>query len=122
MASHNDFGNEAEQKAADYLEAKGYRILKKNYRFQKAEIDLIAEFENQIIIVEVKARTGNHFIEPYEAVNKRKIRLILSATQHFLEETDEDKEVRFDIISIVDTGSFLEINHIEDAFQAFDAN
>lgn len=122
MAQHNDFGKLAEEKAVVFLQAKGYQILAQNYRFQKAEIDIIAEFENQFIVVEVKARTNNHFMEPFETVNKRKIRLILSATQHFLEEKDEDKEVRFDIISILKKGNHLEIEHLENAFEAFDAH
>lgn len=122
MASHNDFGKEAEEKAVAFLEKKGYQILAQNYRFQKAEIDIIAEFKNQFIIIEVKARADNHFMEPFEAVNKRKMRLILSATQHFLEDKNEDKEVRFDIISILKKGDNLEINHLENAFEAFDAN
>ncbi len=120
MASHNDFGKWAEQKSVEFLEQKGYRIITQNYRFQKAEIDIIAEFNHQIIIVEVKARKDNHFIAPFEAVNKRKMRLILSATQHFLEERDEEKEVRFDIISILKNEKGLDIQHIENAFEAFE--
>lgn len=119
MATHNDFGKQAEDWAVAFLEEKGYKILLRNYRYQKAEIDIIAEFENQIIIVEVKARETDTFTEPQEAVNRKKIQLLTLAANHFLEENDIDLEVRFDIISIIsDRNSPPKIYHIEDAFEA----
>ena len=51
MADHNEFGKLAEELAEQFLVKKNYKILAKNFRYQKAEIDIIAEFENQIIIV-----------------------------------------------------------------------
>ena len=123
MADHNDFGKLAEELAEQFLVQKNYKILAKNYRYQKAEIDIIAEFENQIIIVEVKARKTDAFMLPQEAINKKKIRLIVSAANDFLEQNDINLETRFDVISVLpnETGK-LEINHIENAFEAFDAN
>ena len=79
MADHNEFGKLAEELAESFLVQKNYKILAKNFRYQKAEIDIIAEFENQIIIVEVKARKTDAFMLPQEAINKRKIKLIVSA-------------------------------------------
>ena len=57
MAEHNDFGKESENLAVEFLEKKGYKILVKNYRYLKAEIDIIAETENHIVIVEVRPKT-----------------------------------------------------------------
>ena len=123
MAEHTDFGKQAEQNAVEYLESKGYRIVAKNFRYQKAEIDIIAEYENLLIIIEVKARANNLFIEPYEAVDKRKIKLIVSAADAFLRENPYESEVRFDIVSIIrGEGNQLKIQHIENAFESFDAN
>ena len=123
MADHNDFGKLAEELAEQFLVQKNYKILAKNYRYQKAEIDIIAEFDNQIIIVEVKARKTDAFMLPQEAINKKKIRLIVSAANDFLEQNNINLETRFDVISVLpnETGK-LEINHIENAFEAFDAN
>ena len=53
MAEHNDLGRKAEDIAENFLKEKGYQVISRNYRYQKAEIDIIAKFENQIIIVEV---------------------------------------------------------------------
>ncbi|NML68879.1 YraN family protein [Chryseobacterium sp. RP-3-3] len=123
MAIHNDFGKIAEDLAAEYLQKNGYKVVTRNFRFQKAEIDIIAEKENLIIIVEVKARSTDAFILPHEAVTKTKIRSIVSAANHYLEEFNRSNEVRFDIISVLpDERKNLIIEHITDAFEALDAN
>jgi putative endonuclease len=123
MADHNELGKEAEDLAAEYLLKNEYKILVRNYRYQKAEIDIIAEKDNLIIVAEVKARSTDFFILPQEAVTKGKIKLIVTAANHFMEEFNKDQEVRFDIISILpDEKGKLIIEHIPDAFEAFDAN
>ena len=123
MAHHHDFGNLAEKLAAAHLEEMGYDILRRNYRYQRAEIDIIAEYDNEIIIVEVKARSTGFFMEPEEAVNRKKIRSIVMAADHFMESENRKQEVRFDIITVVteENGKYT-INHIIDAFQSIDAN
>jgi putative endonuclease len=123
MADHNDFGKLAEELAENFLVEKNYKILAKNYRYLKAEIDIIAQFENQIVIVEVKARATDAFMLPQEAINKKKIRLIVSAANEFLETNNIELETRFDVISVLPSEKGkLEITHIENAFYAFDAN
>lgn len=123
MAEHNDFGTFAENLAADFLVQKNYKILVRNFRYQRAEVDIIAEFEDIIVVVEVKARSFNSLIEPQEAVTKKKIKSILLCSDFFMTENAIDKEVRFDIITVVpDESGKLQLNHIEDAFQSFDAN
>lgn len=123
MATHNDLGKLAEDLAAEFLLKKGYKILVRNFRFQKAEIDIIAEKDNLIIVTEVKARSTDAFMLPQEAVTKTKIKSIVSAANHYLEEFNKNQEVRFDIISVLpDEKGKLIIEHIPDAFEAFDAN
>jgi len=123
MATHNDFGKKAEDLAVKHLLRSGYKILSRNFRFQKAEIDIIAEKEDLIIIVEVKARSTDAFMLPQEAVKKSKIKLIVSAADRYLEEYNRNEEVRFDIITVLpDEERNLVIKHIIHAFDAFDAN
>ena len=123
MAEHNELRNLAKNLAADFLKQKNYKILIRNFRYQRAEVDIIAEFEDLIVVIEVKARSYNALIEPQEAVTKKKIKAILLCSDFFMKENQIDKEVRFDIITVVPNESGkLEINHIEDAFQSFDAN
>jgi putative endonuclease len=123
MANHNDFGKKAEDLAVEFLRKNGYTILVRNFRFQKAEIDIIAERDHQIVIVEVKARSTDAFMLPQEAVTKTKIKSIVSAANHYMEEFDKHQEVRFDIITVLpDERKNFMIEHIIDAFEAFDAN
>ncbi|WP_100076147.1 YraN family protein [Chryseobacterium camelliae] len=123
MATHNDFGKKAEDLAVEHLLRSGYKILSRNFRFQKAEIDIIAEKEDLIIIVEVKARSTDAFMLPQEAVKKSKIKLIVSAANRYLEQYNRNEEVRFDIITVLpDEERNLVIEHIIHAFDAFDAN
>lgn len=123
MAEHNDFGKLAEDLAADFLASKNYKILVRNFHYQKAEIDIVAEIENTIVVTEVKARSYNTVIEPQEAVTKKKIKSIVMCADFFMKENNIDKEVRFDIITVLpDSSGVLQINHMEDAFQSFDAN
>lgn len=123
MADHNDLGKKAEELAAEYLVKNGYRILARNFRFIKAEIDIISEKDNLIIVTEVKARSTDFFILPQEAVTKGKIKSIVTAANYFMEEFNKNQEVRFDIISVLpDQKGNLIVEHIPDAFQAFDAN
>lgn len=123
MADHNDFGILAENLAAEFLTKKNYKILARNFRYQRSEVDIITEFENIIVVVEVKARSYNTFIEPQEAVTKKKIKAIVMCSDFFMNENAINKEVRFDIITVLpDEKGVLQLNHIEDAFQSFDAN
>ena len=120
MAQHYDFGKEAENFAKDYLIQKNYRILTQNYHYQKAEIDIIAQQNNQLIICEVKARTNTYFLEPELAVNKAKMkRLILAANQYIIE-NNFDLEVRFDILALTKINQQWNIKHIEDAFNSLE--
>ena len=119
MAEHNDFGKLAEDAACTFLESNCYDILERNYRFLKAEVDIIAKTENTLVIVEVKARSDNHFINPEDAVNKKKMRLLIMAADEYSQSLKEDLDVRFDIISVLKTKeNILEIKHIKDAFQS----
>lgn len=117
MASHNDLGREGERLAKVHLEANGYEIMDENWCYGKAEIDIIAYKNKQIIFVEVKARSGTYFGEPEDFVDKRKQKLMASAAGEYIYLMNHQGEVRFDIIAILiqREGSYR-LNHIEDAF------
>ncbi|UNY99441.1 YraN family protein [Zhouia spongiae] len=119
MATHNDFGEKGEQLASDYLVKKGYQILERNYRFQKAEIDIIAKYQNMLCVIEVKTRSTDVFQNPEDAITQKKIKLLVKAINNYINENDLDTEVRFDIISILKNRQSLSIQHFEDAFYHF---
>ena len=122
MAKHTDFGKEAEFRAAKFLKEKNYKILKKNWRFQKAEIDIIAEdpSTDEIVIVEVKARKSDPLVNPEEAITKGKRKLLVMAADAFLTQNEIEQETRFDVIFIYKSNSTWEIQHIENAFLSFE--
>ena len=116
MAEHNDLGTKGEQMAAAYLQKKGYEILATNYRYEKAEVDIIAQKGNLLVVAEVKTRRGTYFGQPEEAVSEAKQNLLSLAAGQYMEEHDLDMEVRFDIISISYKNERPVIRHFEDAF------
>ena len=101
MAEHNEFGKEGETAAADFLTEKGYSILHRNWRCGKKELDIVAKYNNELIVVEVKSRKDIRFGNPEEAVNDRKIRHIIASTDAYLRKFAIDLPVRFDIITVV---------------------
>lgn len=116
MAEHNKLGELGEALARDYLIKKGYRIIKTNWRFGKDEIDIIAQDKDFLVIVEVKTRSSNYLVEPEFAVNKKKQKFLIRATEKYIEFNDVECETRFDIISIIVLPDENIIKHIVDAF------
>ena len=119
MATHNGLGRLGESLAVDYLLKNNYVILERNWRFQKAEIDIIAKKEGQIIIVEVKTRNSNFFGDPQSFVGQEKIKLLVKAANQYLGSNNIHLEARFDILSIIKNKSTQEITHFKDAFYYF---
>ena len=119
MALHNELGKKGEALAAEYLLRNGYRIKAKNWRYLKAEIDIIAQKETVLVIVEVKTRSSIDIATPEESVNKKKIKLLVTAANEYIIQHNLDVEVRFDIISIHKKGENYKLNHIKDAFLFF---
>ena len=119
MAQHNDLGNEGEKISIEYLQKKGYEILEKNYRYLKAEVDIIAKIKNIVAVIEVKTRSTNEFGNPQDFVNPKKIKLLTSAIDHYVIENDLDVEVRFDIVAIIKQKNVFQIEHLKDAFLHF---
>ncbi len=121
--STKSIGSIGERLATDFLSAKGYRIVQRNYFAFKVEIDLIAldESTNQIVFIEVKTLQNDYFQQPYEEVNLKKQRNIIKAADIYLRRHNIEKEARFDVISIVLKTDFqVEITHIISAFSAID--
>lgn len=119
MAKHNVLGKEGEDIAVKHLQRKGYKIIKRNYRYQRAEIDIIAKKDNVLAAVEVKTRSNAAFGNPQDFVKSAQIERLVMAFDHFINENDLEVEARFDIIGILKTNNKKEVKHIEDAFLFF---
>lgn len=119
MAHHNDLGKEGEQLAIDHLKQHGYKIIDRNWRFQKAEVDIIAKKENTLAVIEVKTRSSDYFGNPQDFVNPKKIKLLVMAINEYVLSKNLDVDVRFDIIAIIKTKNDLKLEHLKDAFLYF---
>jgi putative endonuclease len=119
MAYHNELGKIGEQLAADYLHRIGYAVLERNYVFDKAEIDIIAQKDEQIIIVEVKTRNSDFFGNPQDFISKSKIKLLVKAANEYVISREITMEVRFDIIAVLKNKHIEQLEHFENAFYHF---
>ncbi|ELM3643960.1 YraN family protein [Flavobacterium psychrophilum] len=119
MAEHNDLGKFGEDLSVEFLQKKGYSILETNWTFQKAEIDIIAQKENILVIVEVKTRSSIDFGSPQDFVKPAKIQLLVKAVNEYVISNDLDLEIRFDIIAVYKERKEFKIEHFEDAFYYF---
>ena len=118
MAQHNDLGKKGEDKAASYLLDSGYRIVARNYRYDRKEVDIIAWDDNQLVIVEVRTRDSQYHEHPRESITPAKIRALAYAAEGYIMENELDCETRFDLISWIPhpNDDQWELEHIEEAF------
>jgi putative endonuclease len=120
MASHNELGKIGEEIAAQYLLKSGYKILHRNFYFDKAEIDIIAQKEEDtVVVVEVKTRNSSFFGDPQDFVTKNKIKLLVKAANEYIVSNDLNVEVRFDIIAVLKNQKEEKLEHFENAFYHF---
>ncbi len=117
MAEHNELGKRGETIALQFLREKQYHILETNWRYKKAELDIIAKEKETLVFVEVKTRSSDFFAPPEAAVTPKKEQLMSAAAIAYMRKTGHEWAIRFDIIAIVIKGiDRCEIQHIEDAF------
>ena len=116
MAKHNILGKKGEEIATRYISAKGYKILERNWRFSRDEIDIIAKDGETIVIIEVKTRSTDYYGRPEEAVTQRKQEFLIRAAEEYVIQNEIDNELRFDIFSVIIEKDKQTIRHIEDAF------
>ena len=116
MAESHELGKSGEDIAYDFLIKKGFKILEKNWRHNKDEVDIIANIEDYLVIIEVKTRSTFYFGEPQIFVTRKKQSFMIRAANAYILKNNIHNETRFDIISIVQSGDRVSIKHIEDAF------
>lgn len=119
MNSSYHLGRLGESEAAQFLVKKNYTILEKNYRYGKAELDLIVRQNNVLVAVEIKTRSSRYFGAPASFLKSKQQQRIVQAIDHYIKQNNLDIEVRFDVISILKKGRNFEIQHIENAFYHF---
>ena len=119
MAQHNELGKKGEELAVNFLLENGYTIIERNYRFDKAEVDIIAQKDNILAIIEVKTRSTVDFGNPQDFVKPKQIQNLVKAVDEYVTVNALDVEVRFDIIGIVKEKNKFNIEHLKNAFYHF---
>lgn len=116
MAQHNEFGRISEDRAAAYLMARGYTIRERNWRFDRKEVDIIAQKNGVIAFVEVKARRNDRFGDAVDAITDNKIRNLIHAANAYVRYHRLNLSIRFDVITVTGELGSQVVEHIEDAF------
>lgn len=117
MTIQHEHGKWGEDLAATYLAELGISILRRNWRYRRAEIDIIAMDQGILIFIEVKVRHHAGFGQPELKVDQRKQRLLIEAGMAFMRSIGHEGEIRFDIISILGAPSGSHsLTHFKDAF------
>lgn len=119
MAEHNELGVWGEDETALYLEGEGYVIIDRDWKIGKRDLDILALSPDgkTLVVVEVKTRSGDDYQRPEEAVDGRKMRNLAIAANAYVKEHQVEKELRFDIISVVGVGHQVKcLEHLKDAF------
>lgn len=114
---HIDFGTRGETEAVRFLEQSGLTILARNYRWSRAEVDIVAQSPTAMHFVEVKTRRWMDTNAGIDAVGYKKQRNVMAAAGHYMEEHDYDGDFQFDIIVVlVDKHAQTQITWRKDAF------
>jgi len=116
MVTTRELGDIAEKLAQEHLIKLGYKILDTNWYHGHLELDIVARDKDELVIVEVKARSGIRYEHPSEAVTNTKIKRIVEAADAYIIEKDLDVETRFDIITVIFVHEQFELEHFKDAF------
>jgi len=109
-------GRQGEAFACEYLQSTGYEILHRNWQYHPYEIDIIARDGDEIVVVEVKTRSGSDFGEPQDFVSRRKQGLLVKATQLYAELNGVQQEIRFDVVAVIMNQYEKKLHHIPNAF------
>ena len=117
MARHHETGKRGEALAIEWLRKNGYEILEQNWRFSRAEIDIIARREGVLIFLEVKTRSTGQYGHPAAFVTPKKRRFLADAAQEYMRQAGHEWAFRFDIIAVI-LSKFRPpaIEHFPDAF------
>lgn len=111
-------GREGERATIEFLSKQGYIIIETNWRYRRYEIDILCEKADTLVAVEVKTRTSRLYGEPETFVSRGQKKRIIESTQAYIEANHLEKEVRFDIIGVINDHGRYTIHHIPDAFAA----
>lgn len=112
-----EWGRQAENIVYEYLISKGYTVRERNWRpkTSKSEIDLIAQKEDTIVFVEVKARSDRD-VDPADALTAEKVKNVVRGANSYLLAQEETYFYRFDVAAVTGNSEDYTLDYLEDAF------
>lgn len=110
-------GNKAETQACAYLQAKGLKLITKNFSTKSGEIDLIMDDNDTLVFIEVRYRKNTDFGGAAASVTPKKQQRIIKAALAYQQHSAPQSAMRFDVIAI--EGSEMKIEWIKSAFDGF---
>ena len=114
MYKNQLIGQNGEYIAVNYLKSLGYEIIERNFSCRQGEIDIIARYKNEIVFIEVKARTNSLYGMPADAVNEKKQNHLTKAIKYYIYRNHLENEfIRIDVIEVYLSGDNFKINHIK---------
>ena len=117
MKLRQDLGRYGEDRAASYLQERGYEIIDRNWRSQVGEIDLVAKERDRLVFIEVKTRSGSGFGHPFEAITANKVaRMRRLVSDWCVAKQVSAAKVRLDAIAVLVTGGRVHIEHLKEVF------
>jgi putative endonuclease len=118
-ADRTRFGQNAETLAVRHLRHKGYKIIDRNFRTRRGEIDIVARHRGTLVFVEVKARRSLRFGDPKWAITPAKRRKLSTVALEYLLKTQGTTRVkaRFDVVAIQHTPDQPLVEVITNAFE-----
>lgn len=116
-AAAKEWGKQAENIVCEYLISKGYTVRERNWRpkTSKSEIDIIAQRDETLIFVEVKARSDRE-VDPTEAMTSEKIKNVVRGANSYLMAQDHTYYYRFDVAAVNGNAEDFTLDYLEDAF------
>lgn len=117
MNLRQDLGRYGEDRAASYLQERGYEIIDRNWRSQVGEIDLVAKEKDRLVFIEVKTRSGSGFGHPFESITSNKVaRMRRLASDWCVAKQVSGVKVRLDAMAVLVTGGRVHIEHLKEVF------
>ncbi len=116
-ASEINIGRFGEEVAGSYLSEKGYKVIERNWRYQRGELDIICRADKKIVFVEVKTRSENLQGHALESLGyHQKIKLLRTANHYLCKSGLWEKECRFDFVCVT-IGPEVKIDHVKNAIE-----
>lgn len=114
MTERQARGAQAEERARAHLEHAGLKLLARNYRCPRGELDLVMADGDTLVFVEVRFRRSTAFGSAAESVDARKRARLIAAAEHYLLAHPADRPCRFDVVAADGNAS---VEWLRDAFR-----